>query len=112
MVAFNIMRIIIFLGAIVLVLFAGFFALLGFKGMTIQHWINYGKLLLMPLFLLFISIFPKYASRVLFCWAAEEKRLLFMTRLVTVVAVLVAINLIFFLGLLLSGQLLRGLAEI
>jgi hypothetical protein len=105
-------RSIVFFGAFPFALFAILIVLLGLNIMTTQNWVGFSGLVLIPLFLFFISLFPKYASRVLFWWTSEEKKALYIGRFIIVVALLVSAPLIYFLIVLFSRSLIRGLVEI
>lgn len=109
---FNVLRFIIFLGTIPLVLLVILIALLGFNEMAASiGFLLVGALILLPLFS--ISLFPKRVAHVLFWGESEEKKELYMWHFVIVVALLVALPvLIFFLYLIFSGSLGRGLAEL
>jgi hypothetical protein len=111
-VVFNVTRSMVFLGAFPLALFAILIVFLGLNTMISQNWVGFSGLVLIPLFLFFISLFPKYASRVLFCWASEEKKALYIRRFIIVVALVVSVPLIYFLIVLFSRSLIRGIFKI
>ena len=111
-IVFNVTRSIVFFGAFPFALFAILIVLLGLNIMTTQNWVGFSGLVLIPLFLFFISLFPKYASRVLFWWTSEENKALYIGRFIIVVALLVSAPFIYFLIVLFSRSLIRGLVEI
>ena len=110
-VVFNVTRSMVFLGAFPLALFAILIVLLGLNTMATQNWVGFSGLVLIPSFLLIISLLPKCASRVLFCWATEEKKALYIRRFIIVVAVVGSVPLIYFLIVLFSRSLIRGFSK-
>ena len=110
--AFYLIRLIIFLGASPFAFLALLSALFGFEGMSKENWICFSVLVLITLLLLFIALFPKFVSRVLFWRASEENRIIYINRVEIIIAFLVTVPLIIFLWGIISGKLLRGLAEI
>ncbi len=110
--AFIVSRVIVFIGAFPFAFLALLFPLLGFKDTTNTDWHHFVLFVTITLFLFIISLFPKVASNVLFWRYSEEKKALYMRRVEVITAIVVASPLIFFLYLLLSGGLVRGLAEL
>lgn len=109
---FILARVIVFLGAFPFVFLVLLFPLLGFKDVTNKDWYHFIWFVAIPLFLFFISLFPKAASHVLFWRSSDEKKVLYIRRVEIVAALLVAYPLILFLYLLLSGGLVRALGEL
>jgi len=109
---FIVERVIVFIGAFPFIFLALLFPLLGFKDTTNKDWHHFIWFVAITLFLFFISLFPKAASNVLFWRSSEEKKALYIRRVEVITAILIAFPLIFFLYLLLSGGLGRGLVEL
>jgi hypothetical protein len=110
--AFYLIRFIIFLGATPFAFLVSLPVMLGFEDMSTVNWVNFSLLVFITLLLLIISLFPKFVSRLIFWRASDENRIIYIKRVEIIFAFLVIVPLILFLWSIISGKLLRGLAEI